>query len=367
MTGIPLRPNPTINISNQERLRFGTGEQAREGDRPLAQTKAGTVGRGISLFDPFGKYEKAAKEQIYKDALSGNNNSSLNYNPTTGEYDIPWWQRIFSGLDDQDVANEKFRAQQEIFRRKNPGIDTKIANLNKQSYRPESEQIKLNTLNTGDVLGQVQNEEARQEVRRKVRSATTRSGLDVLPENFESLGKSDIEGLQRTLIKGVKLQNRAETAGTDLDNQIAEAIRSNSGFGSIQNQINKFEDEKAEQKLQRGFTLQEQNPEFKLKRDQSEAAVNLNNANIANLAYNQARQDRQDNIANQISLGNLDLQTTKLGLEAQQAQNNYALQMRQYEADVDYRNRRMEYDRARLGQERMDNIFKILLSGINYV
>jgi hypothetical protein len=102
----------------------------------------------------------------------------------------------------------------------------------------------------------------------------------------------------------------------------------------------------------------------------------LAQANIDNLTYNQDRQSkqdafnnnrllRQDAIANKISLGDLDLQTTKLGLEAQQAQNNYNLQMRQYEADVDYRNRRMEYDRARLGQERMDNIFKLLLGGTN--
>ena len=364
-SGVPIRPNPAIDISIQERRRFGTGEEARDGDRPLALTKKGTVGRGISLFDPTGKYELKAKEKLYNDALSGNSNSALNYNPQTGEYDIPWWQRLFSGIDDQDVADAKFKAAQAQFRRNNPGIDGKIKDLNQQSKLDPSKQIRLGMLNLDDVLGQVQNEKARQETRRNVRSRATQSGLDVLPENFESLSKSQIEGINRNLIKGTKLQNKVEAEGGDYDDEISAAIRAGGGFGGIQSKVNELRAKNATEEARRQYRLLGENPEFKLKQNESASAIALNQANIDNLAYNRERQSKQDAIANQISLGNLDLETTKLGLEAEQAQNNYNLKMRQYEADVDYRNRKMEYERARLGQERMDNIFKLLLGGIN--
>lgn len=376
MTGVPIRPNPAIDISIQERRRFGTGEEARDGDRPLALTKIGTVGRGISLFDPTGKYELAAKEKLYNDALSGNSNNALNYNQQTGEYDIPWWQRLFSGIDDQDVADAKFKAAQTQFRRKNPGIDDRIDDLNKQSKLDPSKQIRLGMLNLDDVLGQVQNEEDRQKTRRDVRSLATQSGLDILPETFESQSKSEIEGLNRRLTKGVKYQNKAEGLALDLDKDITDAIKSGVGFSGIQAKLTQASDRKSDADTRREFKLLEENPEFQLKQSESTSRNALAQANIDNLTYNQDRQSkqdafnnnrllRQDAIANKISLGDLDLQTTKLGLEAQQAQNNYNLQMRQYEADVDYRNRRMEYDRARLGQERMDNIFKLLLGGTN--
>jgi hypothetical protein len=231
-------------------------------------------------------------------------------------------------------------------------------------------------LNLDDVLGQVQNEEDRQKTRRDVRSLATQSGLDILPETFESQSKSEIEGLNRRLTKGVKYQNKAEGLALDLDKDITDAIKSGVGFSGIQAKLTQASDRKSDADTRREFKLLEENPEFQLKQSESTSRNALAQANIDNLTYNQDRQSkqdafnnnrllRQDAIANKISLGDLDLQTTKLGLEAQQAQNNYNLQMRQYEADVDYRNRRMEYDRARLGQERMDNIFKLLLGGTN--
>jgi hypothetical protein len=178
------------------------------------------------------------------------------------------------------------------------------------------------------------------------------------------------------LTKGVKYQNKAEGLALDLDKDITDAIKSGVGFSGIQAKLTQASDRKSDADTRREFKLLEENPEFRLKQNESASRNALAQANIDNLTYNQDRQSkqdafnnnrllRQDAIANKISLGDLDLQTTKLGLEAQQAQNNYNLQMRQYEADVDYRNRRMEYDRARLGQERMDNIFKLLLGGTN--
>ena len=53
MTRIPIKPQTTYLVPEPVRARFGYGEDAREGDKPLISTEAGNRGMGGGV-DPSG-------------------------------------------------------------------------------------------------------------------------------------------------------------------------------------------------------------------------------------------------------------------------------------------------------------------------
>jgi hypothetical protein len=366
MTRIPIKPQTTYLVPEPVRARFGYGEDAREGDKPLISTEAGNRGMGGGV-DPSGLLRGGFFGGLNKYIKAGEYSKLPQYDQNTGKFEGDFgftYQKNAYGISDQDIANYLFTAERDSIKRNNPALFDKARNLQaKSGFDEDSSPLKTTTLTTRDLRGKNEAEQERQNLRKQVEAKYAEQNFD-LPESLKTQSRTVLAADLSNKNKATEAFDLAGDKGVVLTPEQRSQAFSTGKVGEIMRSI---ENRKVADELNVTERLGElknkqraSNPDYLLLQKQDEDRV-------AQQRFQNDRTIRQDNIANQINLGDLDLQTTKLGLEAQQAQSNYALQMRQYEADVDYRNRRMEYDRARLGQERMDNIFKILLSGINYV
>ena len=363
MTGVPIKPTLYL-VPEPERARFGFGEGAREGDKPLVSSQDGQRGMGGGI-DPLGWLRKGLFDGFNKYIDSGEYSRLPQYNQSTGKYEGDFgftFQKNLFGVKEQDIFNALASKEQDNLKKSNKALYDKARNLQaKSGFDEDSSPLKTTKLTARFLPGKVEGEEKRQAVRDLVEDKYLQEGAE-LPEGFKTQSRKYLTADLANKKRVVEAFEDASDEGVILTpEQRAQAFKTGK-TGSIMRAIKDkgFDDElkAAREGGKLKNDLMRSSPEFQ--------RLVKNDANrLEQEKFNNNRLLQQDAIANQISLGNLDLQTTKLGLEAQQAQNNYNLQMRQYEADVDYRNRRMEYDRARLGQERMDNIFKLLLGGIN--
>ena len=307
---------------------------------------------------------------------------NLEFNSSNNRFDnisfLDRYRMLLEGVTDQDIAKERRRLKKKDLERK--GVYKSADNLTEQGYNisPNDKSainINSNAVDFDDLESGVESAKARKELVNTYETQTGKKASDSLKNSSnrnltnitttnkelidkaltrEDLGLGETEIIAQTLLND-KIRDVTNARSITEADETSEAILRRKYGPNIYDSSGKL---KSETDLSQEAIRS--SPDFQLREDKFNADNSLRRAEIQASEANQKRlaelESARINLDSTIKLGDLDLQGLKLQLETETANRNIDRLNKIDERDYAYRIRKDN-------QDRMDDIFKLLLGG----